>query len=124
MIKEGLLYAESHEWLKVEGNVGIIGISDHAQHALGSVVFIDLPKVGKVIKKGDTFGAVESVKAASDLYLPVSGKIIEINNELDGSPEMLNDDPYGAWICKIEIQNQSELSSLLSPEQYKVVSEE
>jgi glycine cleavage system H protein len=124
MIKEGLLYAESHEWIKVEGNVGTIGISDHAQHALGSVVFIDLPKVGKVIKKGDTFGAVESVKAASDLYLPVSGKIIEINDQLDASPEMLNDDPYGAWICKIEIQNQSELSSLLSPAQYKVVSEE
>ena len=124
MILEGLRYQESHEWIKVEGNVGTIGISDHAQHALGSVVFIDLPKVGKVIKKGDTFGAVESVKAASDLYLPVSGKIIEINDQLDASPEMLNDDPYGAWICKIEIQNQSELSSLLSPAQYKVVSEE
>ncbi len=124
MIKEGLLYAESHEWIKVEGNVGIIGISDHAQHALGSVVFIDLPKVGKVVKKGDTFGAVESVKAASDLYLPVTGKIIEINDDLDASPEMLNDDPYGAWICKIEIQDEKELSSLLTPEQYKNHSEE
>jgi glycine cleavage system H protein len=124
MIKEGLLYAESHEWIKVEGNIGIIGISDHAQHALGSVVFIDLPKVGKVVKKGDTFGAVESVKAASDLYLPVSGKIIEINDQLDASPELLNDDPYGAWICKIEIANSAELSSLLSPEQYKTHSEE
>jgi len=124
MIKEGLLYAESHEWIKVEGNVGIIGISDHAQHALGSVVFIDLPKVGKVLKKGDTFGAVESVKAASDLYLPVAGKIVEVNDELDSAPEMLNDNPYGAWICKIEIQNTNELASLLTPEQYKDHSEE
>jgi glycine cleavage system H protein len=124
MIKEGLLYAESHEWIKVEGNVGIIGISDHAQHALGSVVFIDLPKVGKLVKKGDTFGAVESVKAASDLYLPVTGKIIEVNDALDSAPEMLNDDPYGAWICKIEIQDSKELDSLLTPEQYKDHSEE
>lgn len=124
MIKEGLLYAESHEWIKVEGNVGIIGISDHAQHALGSVVFIDLPKVGKLVKKGDTFGAVESVKAASDLYLPVTGKIIEVNDVLDSTPEMLNDDPYGAWICKIEIQDSKELDSLLTPKQYKDHSEE
>jgi len=124
MIKEGLLYAESHEWIKVEGNVGIIGISDHAQHALGSVVFIDLPKVGKLVKKGDTFGAVESVKAASDLYLPVTGKIIEVNDVLDSTPEMLNDDPYGAWICKIEIQDSKDLDSLLTPKQYKDHSEE
>jgi len=124
MIKEGLLYAESHEWIKIEGNVGIIGISDHAQHALGSVVFIDLPKIGKLVKKGDTFGAVESVKAASDLYLPVTGKIIEVNDALDSAPEMLNDDPYGAWICKIEIQDSKELDSLLTPEQYKDHSEE
>lgn len=118
MIKEGLLYAESHEWIKVEGKTGIVGISDHAQHALGSVVFIDLPKVGKMIKKGDNFGAVESVKAASDLYLPVSGKIIEINETLESSPELLNDDPYGSWIVKIEITNESELSSLLTSEKY------
>jgi glycine cleavage system H protein len=124
MILEGLLYAESHEWIKVEGNVGTVGISDHAQHALGSVVFIDLPKVGKVIKKGDTFGAVESVKAASDLYLPVSGKIIEVNADLEKSPEMINDDPYGSWVIKIELLDESELSSLLTPEKYAVVSEE
>ena len=124
MILEGLLYAESHEWIKVEGNIGTVGISDHAQHALGSVVFIDLPKVGKVIKKGDTFGAVESVKAASDLYLPVSGKIIEVNSDIERSPEMINDDPYGSWVVKIELLDHSELSSLLSPEKYAVVSEE
>lgn len=118
MIKEGLLYAQSHEWIKVEGNVGVVGISDHAQHELGSVVFIDLPKIGKTVKQGDAFGAVESVKAASDLYLPVSGKIIAVNEDLDSAPEMLNDDPYGAWICKIEIENSDELESLMTPEKY------
>jgi glycine cleavage system H protein len=124
MIKEGLLYAETHEWVKTEGNVAYVGISDHAQHALGSVVFIELPKVGKTIAKGDTFGAVESVKAASDLYLPVSGKIIEVNKNLERSPELLNDDPYGSWVVKIELTNPSELSSLLTPEAYAPLCEE
>ena len=124
MIKEGLLYAETHEWVKTEGNVAFVGISDHAQHALGSVVFIELPKVGKTIAKGDTFGAVESVKAASDLYLPVSGKIIEVNKNLERSPELLNDDPYGSWVVKIELTNPKELSSLLTPEAYAPLCEE
>ena len=118
MIKEGLLYAESHEWIKVEGNVGVIGISDHAQHALGSIVFVELPRVGSEIKKGATFGAVESVKAASDLYLPVSGKVIEVNEDLESAPESLNDDPYGSWICKIEISNPQELDQLMTPDTY------
>ncbi len=124
MVKAGLLYSESHEWVEKDGNVGIVGISDHAQHELGSVVFIDLPKVGKVIKKGDAVGAVESVKAASDLYTPISGKIIEINEALENEPEMLNDNPYGAWIFKVEISEPSELDKLLSPEAYKEIAEE
>ena len=124
MILEGLLYAESHEWLKVEGKQAYVGISDHAQHALGSVVFIELPKVGATIKKGDTFGAVESVKAASDLYMPVSGKIIEVNSKLESTPELLNDDPYGSWIIKIELSNPSETSALLSSAQYAPLCEE
>ncbi|HBY65497.1 MAG TPA: glycine cleavage system protein GcvH [Acholeplasmataceae bacterium] len=124
MILEGLLYAESHEWLKVEGKQAYVGISDHAQHALGSVVFIELPKVGASIKKGDTFGAVESVKAASDLYMPVSGKIIEVNSKLESTPELLNDDPYGSWIIKIELSNPSETSALLSSAQYAPLAEE
>ncbi|OHE40424.1 MAG: glycine cleavage system protein H [Tenericutes bacterium GWF2_38_8] len=124
MILEGLLYAESHEWLKVEGKQAYVGISDHAQHALGSVVFIELPKVGASIKKGDTFGAVESVKAASDLYMPVSGKIIEVNSKLESTPELLNDDPYGSWIIKIELSNPSETSALLSSAQYAPLCEE
>ena len=124
MILEGLLYAESHEWLKVEGKQAYVGISDHAQHALGSVVFIELPKVGASIKKGDTFGAVESVKAASDLYMPVSGKIIEVNSKMESTPELLNDDPYGSWIIKIELSNPSETSALLSSAQYAPLAEE
>ncbi|PKK93096.1 MAG: glycine cleavage system protein H [Tenericutes bacterium HGW-Tenericutes-6] len=124
MVKAGLLYSESHEWVEKDGNVGIVGISDHAQHELGSVVFIDLPKVGKVIKKGDAVGAVESVKAASDLYTPISGKIIEINEALENEPEMLNDNPYGAWIFKVEISEPQELDKLLSPEAYKEIAEE
>jgi glycine cleavage system H protein len=124
MIKQGLLYAETHEWVKTEGNVAYVGISDHAQHALGSVVFIELPKVGKTIAKGDTFGAVESVKAASDLYLPVSGKVLEVNKNLERSPELINDDPYGSWIVKIEVTQPSELNSLLSSEAYAPLCEE
>ncbi|PKK99415.1 MAG: glycine cleavage system protein H [Tenericutes bacterium HGW-Tenericutes-2] len=124
MVLDGLLYSPSHEWLKVEGKTAFVGISDHAQHALGSVVFIELPRVGVTIKKGDSFGAVESVKAASDMYLPVTGKILEVNSKLEVSPELLNDDPYGSWIVKIELLNDSELSSLLTSEQYKPLSEE
>ena len=119
MIKEGLLYAKSHEWLTVEGSEAYVGISDHAQEALGDVVFIELPKVGNTIKMGEAFGAVESVKAASDMYLPVSGKIIEVNTDLESEPEKLNQDHYGSWICKIEILDQKELENLFDHTEYK-----
>ena len=124
MVLQGLLYSESHEWVKVDGQTAYVGISDHAQHALGSVVFIELPEVGKVCKKGDAVGAVESVKAASDLYSPVSGKIIEVNSKIENAPELLNDDPYGSWIFKVELLDASELEKLLSPEAYTPLSEE
>jgi glycine cleavage system H protein len=123
-VKEGLLYSESHEWVKVEGKNAWIGISDHAQHALGSVVFIELPKIGALFKKGDAMGAVESVKAASDVYTPVSGKILDVNKALEGSPEMLNDDPYGAWIVKLELSNEAELKTLLNAKDYQPLCEE
>lgn len=123
-VLEGLLYSPSHEWVKVEGNQAWIGISDHAQHALGSVVFIELPKVGQTFKKGDAIGAVESVKAASDVYTPVSGKVLEVNDALDGSPELLNDDPYGSWIIKVELSDASELDSLLNKDAYLPLCEE
>lgn len=119
MIKEGLLYAKTHEWLKVEGKEALVGISDHAQEALGDVVFIELPKVGAIIKKGDAFGAVESVKAASDMYLPVSGKVLEVNSDLESTPENLNSDPYGSWIAKIEILDEKELKDLADHTEYK-----
>lgn len=123
-VLEGLLYSPSHEWVKVEGNEAWIGISDHAQHALGSVVFIELPKVGQTLKKGDAIGAVESVKAASDVYTPVSGKVLEVNDALDGSPELLNDDPYGSWIIKVELSDATELDSLLNKDAYLPLCEE
>ena len=119
MVKEGLLYSASHEWVKVEGQVALMGISDHAQHELGEVVFIELPKVGQTVKKGASIGAVESVKAASDLYSPVSGKIIEVNSSLEDTPESLNSDPYGSWIMKIELSEISELEQLLDHTTYE-----
>jgi glycine cleavage system H protein len=119
MVKKGLLYAESHEWVHVDGQQARIGISDHAQEELGAIVFIELPVVGSVFEKGDNFGAIESVKAASDLYLPVSGKIIEANMDLEDNPEAINEDAYTNWIVKIELTNPAELDELLSPEDYE-----
>lgn len=124
MVLEGLLYSQSHEWVKVEGNIAYFGISDHAQHALGTVVFIELPKVGKLIKKGESFGAVESVKAASDLYAPATGEILEVNIQLEDQPESLNDDPYGSWICKVKLSNLDELNTLLTSIDYAPLCEE
>ncbi len=97
-----ILYAQTHEWAKIEGNVVTIGLSDHAQHELGDLVFINLPSVGDKIKAGEAFCDVESVKAVSDVMAPVSGKIIEVNEDLESAPESINSDPMGAWICKVE----------------------
>lgn len=97
-----LKYSKSHEWIKYEGDVAVVGISDFAQDALGDVVFVNLPQVGDEVVAGESFGDVESVKAVSDLISPVSGTIVEINEELDDSPENLNSDPYGSWIIKVE----------------------
>ncbi|MCF7933135.1 MAG: glycine cleavage system protein GcvH [Acholeplasmataceae bacterium] len=123
MIKEGLLYAKSHEWINVDGHTATVGISDHAQESLGSVVYIELPKVGQNFKQGDAFGALESVKAASDLYLPVTGKILEVNSALEDAPEGLNEDPYGQWIVKIELTDPSELETLLDHQAYADISD-
>ncbi|MBD5196605.1 MAG: glycine cleavage system protein GcvH [Bacteroides sp.] len=115
---EGLLYADSHEWVKVEGEIATIGISDYAQHALGDIVYVDMPEVGDEVTAGEDFGAVESVKAASDLYSPVSGEVVEVNEELEDAPESINADAYGAWIIKVKISDASELENLLSAEAY------
>ena len=120
---EGIKYADSHEWVKVEGNIGFIGISDYAQHSLGDIVYVDLPAEGDEISKGEEFGAVESVKAASDLYSPVSGTIIEVNSALEGEPELINQDAYENWIIKVELADPTELDSLLDAAAYEKICE-
>jgi len=115
-----LRFAESHEWARLEADGTVtVGISDHAQEALGDVVFVELTEVGKVFAAGDQSGVVESVKAASDIYAPVSGEVIAINEELGGSPELLNSDPYGAWIFKLKPSDKAELDKLLDAGAYQ-----
>lgn len=114
----GLRYSESHEWVSVDGNIATIGITDYAQHALGNLSYVDMPEEGDEVVKGEEFGAVESVKAASDLYSPVSGKVTEINSDLEDAPERLNVDPYANWIIKVEMSDLSELEDLMAEAAY------
>ena len=115
-----LRFAESHEWARLEADGTVtVGISDHAQEALGDVVFVELTEVGKTFAAGDQAGVVESVKAASDIYSPISGEVVAVNSELDGSPESLNSDPYGAWIFKLKPSNPADLEKLLDAAGYK-----
>ena len=112
-------YSKEHEWVKVEGNTATIGITEYAQGELGDIVFVELPDVDDEINEGDTFGSVESVKTVSELYAPVSGKIVETNDELEDSPEFVNESPYEkAWMVKVELSDESQLDELLSAEQY------
>ncbi len=120
---EGLYYSESHEYVKVDGNVGYIGITDYAQHALGNVVYVDMPDVDDEVTAGEEFGAVESVKAASDIISPVSGTIIEVNEALDDEPELLNKDAFGNWIIKVELSDKSELDGLMDAKAYEAFCE-
>lgn len=118
-------YTKEHEWIKVDGTTGTIGITDHAQQALGDIVFVELPKPGAKIESGKSFGTVESVKAVSDLYAPVSGTVTEVNTDLATAPEKVNSEPHQAWMVKITLDNPGELSSLLSAADYdKFVAEE
>ncbi len=118
-------YAPTHEWAKVEGDIATVGISDYAQHALSDVVYVELPEVGTQVSKGDPVAVVESVKAAEDVYAPLSGEIVEINEELPDNPEWVNEDPYGkAWFFKIKMSNPAEYDELLDVEAYKKVVEE
>ena len=116
---EGLKYSESHEWVKVEGNIAVIGITDYAQHALGDLSYVDMPEVDDEVAAGEEFGAVESVKAASDLFCPVSGRVVEINEALEDAPELLNQDAFENWIIKVEMSDPSELDSLLDASAYE-----
>ena len=118
---EGLYYSESHEWVKVDGNVAIVGITDFAQHAMGDLSYVDMPEVDDELEKGEEFGAVESVKAASDLYSPVSGTVVEINEELEDAPELLNQDAFANWIMKVEMNDPSELESLMDAAAYEAM---
>ncbi|MBO4427369.1 MAG: glycine cleavage system protein GcvH [Bacteroidales bacterium] len=117
-ILDELLYSDSHEWVKVEGNIAIIGVSDFAQSEMGDITYVDVPAEGDEVVKGEEFGALESVKASSELYSPVSGVITEVNADLDATPELINEDPYGAWIIKVEMSDASELDSLLNAAAY------
>lgn len=117
-IIDGLYYSESHEFVKVEGEFGYIGITDYAQNALGNVVYVDMPEVDDEIEAGEEFGAVESVKAASDLISPVSGTVVEINENLEDTPELINKDAYGNWIMKVQLTNKGELEELMDAQAY------
>ncbi|MBR2229473.1 MAG: glycine cleavage system protein GcvH [Prevotella sp.] len=115
---EGLYYSESHEFVRVDGDFGFVGITDYAQNALGNVVYVDMPEVDDEVEAGEEFGAVESVKAASDLISPVSGKVVEINEALEDQPELINQDAYENWIIKVELSDKSDLDSLMDAKAY------
>lgn len=118
-VLEGLRYADSHEWVKVEGDIAVVGISDYAQHALGNIVYVDMPEVGDEVTAGEDFGAVESVKAASDLISPVSGEVVEINEALEDTPEAINEDAYSTWIIKVRMSDPAEVEALLDAAAYE-----
>jgi glycine cleavage system H protein len=115
-----LRYDKEHEWIRVEGDVATIGISDFAQDQLGEVVYVDLPSVGDTVTAGDTFGEVESVKSVSELFSPISGEVVKVNDDLDGSPESINEDAYGSgWMIEVKLADASELDGLMSSDEYQ-----
>ncbi|MBD5226460.1 MAG: glycine cleavage system protein GcvH [Bacteroides sp.] len=123
-VKENLRYSDSHEWVKVDGDIATIGISDYAQHALGDIVYVDMPEVGDEVTAGEDFGAVESVKAASDLISPVSGEVVEINEALEDEPELVNKDAFENWIIKVRLSDPGEVDALLDAAAYAKLCEE
>ena len=120
-IVEGLKYSKDHEWVKVEGNLATIGITDFAQHSLGDIVYIELPEIGDTIGKDETFGVAESVKAASDVYLPVSGTVVKINEALVDEPELVNADAFENWMVCVEMDNLAELDELMDATTYETI---
>lgn len=119
MTPTDLLFTKEHEWLRIDGEIGTVGISDHAQKELGDVVYVELPKPGDRFDSGGAFGSIESVKAVSELFMPVAGEVVEINDELGSAPEKINADPYGVgWILRIRLTNKSETADLMSAEEY------
>ena len=118
-IINGLKYSETHEWVKVEGDIAIIGVTDYAQKEMGDITYVDMPDVEEIVEKEEEFGALESVKASSDLFSPVSGTVVERNDALEDAPELVNEDPYGNWIIKVQMSNPAELDALMDAEGYK-----
>ncbi|TJX14066.1 glycine cleavage system protein GcvH [Tissierella creatinini] len=118
-VEKGLLYSNDHEWVKVEGEEAYIGISDYAQDHLGDIVYVELPDVDDELAKEDSFSAVESVKAAADVYIPVSGKVVAVNEALEDDPALLNADPYANWIIKVALTNKADLDELMTSEDYE-----
>ena len=119
-VPSDLKYAKSHEWVRVSGDSAVVGITDHAQHELTDIVFVELPEVGRKLKAGETCAVVESVKTASDIYSPVSGEVVEVNKTVVDDPALVNREPFGGgWFYKIKLSNAAELSALLTPENYK-----
>ena len=118
-IPADLKYTKDHEWIKIDGKNATIGITDFAQGELGDIVYVDISTVGQDVAQHEVFGTVEAVKTVSDLFMPISGKVLEVNTELDGSPEKVNEDPYGSWMIKMEIADASQVAELLSPDAYK-----
>jgi glycine cleavage system H protein len=117
---ENLKYTKEHEWVRVEGEMGVVGITDYAQGELGDIVFVELPAKGKQMKQGDTFGTIEAVKAVSDLYAPISGEVSEVNTQLETKSELVNKEPYeGGWMIKVKISNKGEVSNLLDVKKYR-----
>ena len=117
-IVEGLLYSDSHEWVKVDGDVAIIGVTDFAQAEMGDITYVDLPEEGDEVSKGEDFGALESVKASSELYSPVSGNVVAVNSALEDAPELVNEDAFVNWIIKVEMSDKDELDSLMDAAAY------
>jgi glycine cleavage system H protein len=121
-IPADLLYTKDHEWLRIEGNTGYVGITDFAQGELGDVVFVEIETLGETLSKGDVFGTIEAVKTVSDMFMPVGGEILEVNAAIEESPDVVNKDPYGkGWMIKIKITDSSEAAVMLSPDQYKAL---
>lgn len=119
-IVSGLFYTKDHEWVKVEGNEAYVGITDFAQHALGDIVYVELPEVDAEIEGEESFGTIESVKAASDMLMPITGTIVEVNEDLENDPALVNADPYENWIMKIKVSNMADLDELMNAEEYEV----
>ena len=120
-IPTNLKYTQDHEWAEINGNCAVIGITDFAQDKLGDIVFVELPEIGTILEKGSVFGTVESIKSVSDLYAPLSGKIIDVNSTLEDQPELLNNAPYHNWIIKIEFRNSHDAKELLAPSDYEKI---